>query len=273
MKLFSRRTAAAVLATLALGAATPLAAQDKPQNKPLKIGVSAGPVAQVVQFAADLAKKQGQDVKVIEFTDWVTPNEAVSSGDIDANLFQHAAFLAIQNAKRGYKLVQVDPVGLLVPVGLFSKKVKSIDEIPTGAKVAIPNEPLNGARGLQLLEKAGLIKLAPGKGISVTKLDIIENPKKLEIVELDAAQLYRSLDDVTVAMVNFTYLIPAGGDPKSALVVDDSANPNFVLRFTARDDHKDDPRLRRFIETFKQPEVKAFVQQKLPAFVPAWPGA
>lgn len=247
-------------------------ASVRADEKPVRIGVTAGPVAQVVQFAAGLAKERGQRVEVVEFTDWVTPNEAVNTGDLDANLFQHGAFLAIQNARRGTALVQVDPVGLIAPVGLFSKKVRSLDAVPVGASAAIPNEPLNGARGLRLLEKAGLITLAPGKGLSVSRFDIVANPKKLDIVELDPAQLYRSLDDVTLAMVNLTYLLAAGGDPNTALLVDRAADDHFVLRFVARQDRKDDPRLRRFIETFKAPEVKAFIETKLPGFVPAWPG-
>ena len=104
---------------------------------------------------------------------------------------------------------------MMAPVGLFSKKVKKLEEIKSGDSVAIPNEPLNGSRGLILLERAGLIKLTPGKGFSVSKFDIIDNPKNLKIVELDPAQTYRSLDDVTLGLVNITYLIPAGGDPNA----------------------------------------------------------
>jgi len=248
--------------TIALGA-TAATAQT------LKIGASAGPVGQLVEFAAKIAREKGQDVKVIEFTDWVTPNEAVHSGDIDANLFQHATYLALQNKQRGYNLVQVDKVGVLVPVGLFSKKIKSIDQVKSGDQVAIPNEPLNGARGLQLLERANLIKLKPGKGFSVTKQDIIENPHNLRIVELDPAQLYRALDDVTLALVNLTFLIPAGGDPKSALITDRTIDEGLVLRFTARADKKDDKRLRAFVDVFKSAPVKEYVDTKLTAFIPA----
>jgi D-methionine transport system substrate-binding protein len=238
-------------------------------DEPLKIATSAGPVGQLVSFAAKLAKDKGIDVKVVELSDWVALNEVVNSGDVDANLFQHATYLAIQNKQRGFNLVQVDNVGVIAPVGLFSKKIKTLDEIKSGDSVAIPNEPLNGARGLILLERAGLIKLTPGKGFSVSKFDIIENPKNLKIVELDPAQTYRSLDDVTLALVNITYLIPAGGDPKSALVIDRTVDDGLVLRFTARPDKKDDPRLKAFIEVFKSPQVKQFIDEKIPAFIPA----
>ena len=134
-------------------------------DEPLKIATSAGPVGQLAAFAAKLAKDKGQDVKIVELSDWVALNEVVNSGDVDANLFQHATYLALQNKQRGFNLVQVDKVGVIAPVGLFSKKIKSLDEIKSGDSVAIPNEPLNGARGLILLERAGLIKLAPGKGL------------------------------------------------------------------------------------------------------------
>jgi D-methionine transport system substrate-binding protein len=238
-------------------------------DEPLKIATSAGPVGQLAAFAAKLAKEKGQDVKIVELSDWGALNEVVNSGDVDANLFQHGTYLAIQNKQRGFNLVQVDKVGVIAPVGLFSKKIKSLDEIKPGDSVAIPNEPLNGARGLILLERAGLIKLAPGKGFSVSRFDIIENLKNLKIVELDPAQTYRSLDDVTLALVNITYLIPAGGDPKSALLIDRTVDDGLVLRFTARPDRKDDPRLKAFIQIFNSPEVRQFIEQKLPAFIPA----
>jgi D-methionine transport system substrate-binding protein len=238
-------------------------------DEPLKIATSAGPVGQLVSFAAKLAKEKGIDVKVVEMSDWVALNEAVNSGDVDANLFQHATYLAIQNKIRGFNLVQVDNVGVIAPVGLFSHKIKTLDEIKSGDSVAIPNEPLNGARGLILLERAGLIKLAPGKGFAVSKFDIVDNPKNLKIIELDPAQTYRSLEDVTLALVNITYLIPAGGDPKTALVIDRTVDDGLVLRFTARPDKKDNPRLRAFIEVFKSPQVKQFIDEKIPAFIPA----
>ena len=237
-------------------------------DEPLKIATSAGPVGQLVQFAANLAKAKGQDVKVVELTDWVALNEAVFSGDVDANLFQHGTYLALQNKQRNLNLVQVDNVGVIAPVGLFSRKIKSLDEVKSGDSVAIPNEPLNGARGLILLERAGLIKLTPGKGFSVSKLDITDNPKNLKIIELDPAQTYRSLDDVTLALVNITYLLAAGGDPKTALIIDRTIDDGLVLRFTSKPEKKDDSRLKAFIEVFKSPQVKQFIEEKLPAFIP-----
>ncbi|WP_224741855.1 MetQ/NlpA family ABC transporter substrate-binding protein [Bradyrhizobium sp. 2S1] len=237
-------------------------------DEPLKIATSAGPVGQLAAFAAKLAKDKGQDVKIVELSDWVALNEVVNSGDVDANLFQHATYLAIQNKQRGFNLVQVDKVGVIAPVGLFSKKIKSLDEIKPGDSVAIPNEPLNGARGLILLERAGLIKLTPGKGFSVSRFDHRE-PQEPE------DRRTRSGPDLSLArrrhaaLVNITYLIPAGGDPKSALLIDRTVDDGLVLRFTARPDKKDDPRLKAFIQVFNSPEVKKFIENKLPAFIPA----
>jgi len=261
MRTLIRVTLAAALAMASLAAAM--------ADEPLKIATSAGPVGQLVGYAAKLAKDKGIDVKVTELSDWVAINEVVNSGEVDANLFQHATYLALQNKQRGLNLVQVDKVGVIAPVGLFSKTIKTLAEVKDGDSVAIPNEPLNGARGLILLERAGLIKLTPGKGFSVSKFDITENPKNLKIVELDPAQTYRSLDDVTLALVNITYLIPAGGDPKSALIIDRTIDDGLVLRFTARADRKDNPKLKAFIEVFKSPEVKQFIEEQLPAFIPA----
>ncbi|MBR1218213.1 MetQ/NlpA family ABC transporter substrate-binding protein [Bradyrhizobium sp. U87765 SZCCT0131] len=263
-----------MLRSLAIRAATAVAialtATAAHADQPLRLAVSAGPLAQLVEFVATRAKSKGLDIKIIETTDWVTPNEAVFSGDIDANFFQHSANLAIQNAARGYNLVAADPAGVIVPVGLFSKRIKNLDELSVGAKVAIPNDPINSVRGLQLLQRAGLIRLDTTAGFKITQRDIIDNPKKLQIVELDAAQTYRSLDDVSIAMVNLTYLIPAGGDPKSALLLDKTPDEQFIIRFITRPEKKDDPRLKALLAEFRTDDVRAFIAAKLPAFIPAF---
>lgn len=259
----SRRT------TIAAGLAALLPASAS-ASAPLRIGASAGPLADVVKLTAELARPKGIEVRLTEFTDWITPNEAVNSGDLDANFFQHSAFLATQNATRGYNLVTVDPAGVIIPVGLFSRKVKSLDEVQPGASIAISNDTINGGRALLLLERAGIIELKPGVGLSATTRDIVDNPKRLRFVELDAAQIYRSLDDVTLGMVNLTLLIPAGGDPKSALIVDRTIEDRLVIRFVSRPEKKDDSRLKGFIDVFKSADVRRYVEEKLPAFIPAF---
>ncbi|SFM01962.1 MetQ/NlpA family ABC transporter substrate-binding protein [Methylobacterium pseudosasicola] len=239
-------------------------------EKPLRVGTTAGPVGQILAFAADIARKGGQSVEIVEFTDWVTPNEAVADGDLDANLFQHVPFLQAAIKARGYRLVPVEGAFVL-PVGLFSKKVTQIDAVPEGARVAIANDPVNAARGLRLLQTAGLLKLTPGAGDDASVADIVENPKRLRILELDAAQLPRALDDVALAQVSFTYLFAAGGNPRTALISDGQGDRHYTLSFVSRPENRDDPRLKAFIVAVRSPEVKAYVEKTFSGFLePVW---
>jgi D-methionine transport system substrate-binding protein len=227
-------------------------------------------VADIMQFAAAHAGKHGVKVQVVEFSDWITPNEALASGEIDANLFQHRPFLNAAIKARGYKLTPV-AVTYVLPVGLFSKKVKSFDKVANGATVAIANDPVNGARGLRLMAKAGLIKLKPGVGDDATVVDVIENPKRLKFLELEAAQLPRALDDVALAQVSYSYLVMAKMDPDTALISDGFGDPHYGLHVVARTDRKDDPRLAKFIALFRSPEVKEFITSRYGKFiVPLW---
>lgn len=240
------------------------------QAEPLKLGANPGPTGQIAEFVAKFAQSKGFDVKAIEFSDWITINSAVDDGDIDANLFQHKPFLAAAIKARGYKLVPIAPVAIL-PMGLFSKKVKSIAEVADGATVAIANDPVNAARGLRLFEKAGLIKLRDGAGETATVADIAQNPKHLKFVEIEAPQLPRVLDDVAVAQQSYQFLLASGGDPKSALVTDGEGNQYYAVEYVVRADRKDDPRIRKFIEIAKSPEVREFIKTRFDGvIVPAW---
>jgi D-methionine transport system substrate-binding protein len=227
---------------------------------PLKVGVSAGPYADILRFAADLAKKDGIDAQIIEFTDWTLPNEALNSGDLDLNNFQHQPYLDNQVKTRGYDIVSLDK-SIIVPFGLYSKKVATIAEIKDGATTAIPNDPSNAARGLQLLQRAGLIKLKPGADIKATIADIVENPRHLTIKELDAAQLPRALDDLDFSVVSLNYAVNAGLDPRKALLLEDDQS-KWNLVFAAKPKNKDNPTIKRFIEIYRSAEVKDFVQKR-----------
>lgn len=269
---FSSRLFALALSGLAAFALAS-AAQAQTAEKPLKVGVSAGPYGDVLREAARLAEKDGLKAEIIEFTDWNQPNAALEAGDIDLNNFQHKFYLANQIKARGYHLVGLDP-SILVPAGIHSKTYTKASDIPDGAKIAIPNDPTNAARALLLFEKAGLIKLKPGAGLSASVLDVVENPKKLQIVELDAAQLPRSLDDVAAAFVSSNYAYLAGLDLNKALVAETSdaeAKPYFTLIFAAREDRKDDPRIVKFIEIYRSQPVKDFVLAKFNGTIlPTW---
>jgi D-methionine transport system substrate-binding protein len=259
-----------VIAGLAAAAIMPLLPCIAAAQTPLKIGTPAGPFGDIMAFAVTRAKAQGLDVKAIEFTDWITPNEALAAGDIDANLFQHIPFLNAAIKARGYKLV---PIGAttVMPMALFSHKVKTFDQVPNGATVAIANDPVNGARGLQLFQKAGLITLTPGVGDNATVEDVVTNPKHLRFLQLEAAQLPRALDDVAVAQVSISYLAISGGDPDSALLADGGGDPHYALNFVVRADRKDDPRILQFVEIYRSPEVKAFIVERFGKYMrPVW---
>ncbi|NJL07236.1 MAG: MetQ/NlpA family ABC transporter substrate-binding protein [Methylacidiphilales bacterium] len=228
-------------------------------GKALKVGVSAGPYGDILREAARIAGKEGLKVEVIEFTDWTQPNVALNSGDIDLNNFQHRPYLANQVKARGFQIIPLE-TSIVVPAGIYSSKFTKLADIPAGAKVAIPNDPTNSARALYLFQQAGLIKLKEGAGISATPADIVENPKKLSFIELEAAQLPRSLDDVAAAFVSNNYAHLAGLDQKKALALE-GVDSQWTLVFAAREDRKDDPRIRRYIDIYRSAEVKAFVDK------------
>ncbi|HBO80787.1 MAG TPA: metal ABC transporter substrate-binding protein, partial [Cupriavidus sp.] len=182
------------------------------QEKPIKVGVTGGPHAQIMEQVKKVAAKDGLTIQVVEFSDYIQPNAALAAGDLDANSYQHLPYLEAQIKDRGYKFTNV-AFTVTFPMGVYSKKIKSLDQLKQGARVGVPNDPTNGGRGLLLLQSKGLIKLRPDAGLKATPLDVVENPKKIKLVELDAAQLPRSLDDLDVAAINGNYAESAGLSP------------------------------------------------------------
>ncbi|RQR54129.1 MetQ/NlpA family ABC transporter substrate-binding protein [Burkholderia sp. Bp9126] len=238
-----------LLAVALVGAALFAGAHAEPA--PLKVGVATTPQIDALKIAAKEAKAQGLDVKIIEFTDWNTPNAALANKDIDVNYFQHVPFL--ENAKKqgGYDFVAIAP-GTIMKIGLYSKKVKSFGELKDGAKVAIANDPVNGGRGLLLLQRAGLITLKPGIDYRATTHDIVANPKHLKIIALEASQLARSLDDVDLAQGYPSFIKLAGTtDPNSALLFDGTENKNYALQWVVRPESANDARIRKFIAIYQ----------------------
>ncbi|ORM74086.1 methionine ABC transporter substrate-binding protein [Pantoea wallisii] len=224
---------------------------------PLKVGTTAA-FAPPLETAVAEAKKQGLKVELVEFTDWTAPNVSVENGDIDVNLFQHKPFLDNANKEGGFHLRPYAPA-IINNIGLYSKKHRALDQIPEGGTVAIANDPINGARGLLLLQKAQLITLRPGAGLKSTLDDIESNPKHLKIIEVEAVQLSRSLDEVDLAQGYPHYLRLAKTiDPNDALLFDGLEHPEYVIQFVVRDGHQDDPRLKQFVEIYQHsPVVRA----------------
>ena len=227
----------------------------------IRIGVTPGPHAQILEAVKPIAAKKGLDLKIVEFSDYVVPNQALASGELEANSFQHQPYLDNQTSDRGFKIESVAQT-VNFPIGLYSKKHKSWDEVKNGATIAFPNDPTNGGRALLLLQDRGIIKLKPDVGFKPTVADVTENPKKLKFVEIDAAQAPRVLDDVDAAVINTNYATQAGLNPvKDALFREDPKGP-YVNVIAVRGEDKDKPWVKTLVEAYRSPEVKAFVAEK-----------
>lgn len=242
------KTPLAFIASLAAGLLLTLGAHAQT----LRIGASAGVHADALHAAVADARKAGLDVKVIEFTDWTTPNEALANGDLDLNYFQHQAFLDNAVKNRGYKF-EVVGLGVLPNIGLFSYRIKNFAELKDGASVGVANDPVNQGRGLALLERAGLIKLRDGVGSRGTVVDIVSNPKKLKIVEVEGPQLVRAIDDLDLAQGIPAHFVSAGKPQvaSSGLLYTGVGDQYFAIRFVARKDNANDPRVRKFVQVFQ----------------------
>lgn len=244
--------------TLALAVAA-AAGAALAQDKPIKIGATAGPHSQILEQVKKVAERDGLKLQIVEFTDYIQPNAALSTGDLDANSYQHKPFLDQQVKDRGYKIVAA---GYTVnfPIGIYSKKVRSLKDLKEGARFGIPNDPTNGGRALLVLQDQGLIKLKPNAGLKATPLDVVENPKKLKFVELEAAQLPRSLDDLDASAVNTNYAIPAGLHPGKDAIAQESAKSPYVNLIAVREQDKDKPWVAKLVKAYQSEEVRKFVQ-------------
>ena len=221
----------------------------------IKVGVMAGAEAQVAEVAAKVAKEKfGLDVELVTFTDYVTPNAALDDGSIDINAFQHKPYLDQQVADRGYKITIAGNT-FVYPIAGYSKQVTSVDEIQEGARIAVPNDPTNLGRSLLLLEQQGLLKLREGVGLLATVRDIVENPKNITIVELDAAQLPRSLDDVALSVINTTYASSINLTPqKDGVFVEDKESP-YVNLIVSREENLNAENVQNFVNAYQTDEV------------------
>ena len=247
-----------VQAALAMAAASTFSVQAQDV---IKVGVTAGPHAQIMEQVKQVAEKDGLKIQIVEFSDYVQPNAALSSGDLQANSYQHQPYLDAQIKDRGYKIVKVANT-VNFPIGLYSKKVKTLQELKSGAKFGIPNDPTNGGRVLLLLQDQGLIKLKAGAGLKATPLDVVENPKKLRFVELDAAQLARSLDDLDASAINTNFAIAAGMNPKNDAIALERADSPYVNILATREADKDQPWVAKLIKAYRSETIRSFVNQQ-----------
>jgi D-methionine transport system substrate-binding protein len=266
--LFSAFALSALVAT-AFAFTAPVHAQDKAR---IKVGISVGNAEQIFEVVKKVAARDGLTIDVIVFNDYQLPNAALAAGDLDANAFQHQPFLDNQIKSRGFDIV---PVGLTItaPLGFYSRKLKSIDALPEGAAVGIQNDPSNGNRSLLLLQSAGLITLKPEavKNNTATPLDVVANPKKLRLVALDAAQLPRSLDDLTIASINNDYAEKSGLSFNKDAILKESPRGPYANLIAVRRVDKDQAWAKRLVAAYQSAEVKQFIETKFNgALVPAF---
>ena len=224
------------------------------------VGATPEPHAALLSLVVDDLAAQGITLEVKEFTDYVTPNDAVEYGEIDANYFQHIPYLESFNTEHGYHLVNAGGIHV-EPIALYSKKYSSLSDIPNGAVIAIPNDPTNEGRALLLLQSAGLIKLKDNAGLEAIPLDIVENPKNLKFSEIEAATLPRILSDVDAAVINGNYAIPAGlVATRDGLYVEGADSP-YVNVIAVNAGNENNPAVKALVEALKSDEVKAYVAE------------
>ena len=224
----------------------------------VKLGV-VGDDQRLWEKAAELAKKDGITIKLVHFSDYNTPNDALVNGDVDLNAFQHKAFLDEYNHSKGTHLV---PIGrtFISPIGAYSNTLKDLKDVPENGKVSIPNDTTNCGRALFLLEAAGLIQLKDNVGVSPTLSDIVANPKNIQINEMDAAQVARTLPDVDAAVINTNLAIDAGLSPKDDAIFMESLNEHsapYINYVVAREEDKDNALYQKVAAYYRTPEVKA----------------
>ncbi|MDR1835886.1 MAG: MetQ/NlpA family ABC transporter substrate-binding protein [Fusobacteriaceae bacterium] len=240
--------------------------------KPVKIGVTPIPNPDILEFIREDLKKDGIEIEIVEFSDYVSPNLALADGSLDANAFQHIPFLKKFCADRGLDLVDVG-VTFVSPIALYSQKYKNVKDIPDGAKISLPNDPTNGARALILLHDEGLIKLKDRNNLTAGVIDIAENPHKYQFIELDAAQVPRSLGDVDAALINANYAVAAGLAPATDNILIEKAgadNP-YVNVFAVRTSEKDREDVKTIVKHYQTEKVRKYMLEKFKgAYLPAF---
>ena len=240
------------------------------QDKPIRLGVTAGPHAQIAEAAKKAGAKAGITIQVIEFSDFIQPNSALVAGDLDANAYQHHPYLDQQVADRRYELVAAANT-VILPMGVYSKRVKSLGELKDGAIIGVPNDPTNGGRALLLLQQQGLIKLNPSAGIKATPIDVTENARNFRFRELDAAQLVHALDDLDAAVINTSYAIAAKLNPTKDAIASESKDSPYTNLIAVRTQDKDQPWVADLVAAYQSDDVRQFIETQfqgsiIPAF-------
>lgn len=246
--------------------------EANPSSAALKVGVNPVPHGEILKFVKDnLAAAAGLNIEIVEFTDYVQPNLALNDKQLDANYFQHVPYMEDFGQQRGIDMVFVKGVHI-EPLGLYSKKIQTLSEVSDGAQIAVPNDATNLGRSLKLLQDNQLLQLKSGAGVSATKADIEQNSKNLKLVELEAAQLPRSLDDTDLAIVNGNYALEVGLNPaKDALALEQAEGNPYANGLVVLRGRENDANIQELGRLLTSPEVKQFIEEKYQgAVIPAF---
>lgn len=230
----------------------------------IKIGATPSPHAEILEAAKDALKKKGVEIEIVTYNDYVQPNLATDQGEIDANYFQHLPYLEEFNKEKNTKIVSVGKVHY-EPFGIYAGQSKDLKELKDGAKIAVPNDTTNEARALLLLQDNGIIKLKDGAGLTATKQDVIENPHNIELYEVEAAQIPRSLDSVDFACMNGNFALQANLKPSDALVVekaDSEAAQTYANIVAVAEKNKDAEWAKTLVEVLQSKEIQDFINKK-----------
>ncbi len=253
---------AAIISVSAVGCSSSKDEKDSieaSESKTIVVGASSTPHAEILEEIKPLVEAKGYDLDIKIFDDYVMPNTALNEGSLDANYFQHIPYLEETISQKGYKLTYTEKIHL-EPMGVYSKTLKNLEELSNNSKIAIPNDPTNGSRAIQLLADNGLIKVSDHDLLTIK--DITENPKNIEFVEVEAAQLPSVLEDVDAAVINTNYALSANLNPtKDAIAIESSDSPYSNI-LACREDNKDSEKIKVLSEALTSPEAKAFIEEK-----------
>lgn len=246
------------------------APSEAKQETTIKVATLIPPMTELLELVQPLLKEEGINMELVILSDNIQPNDALAHKEVDANFFQHVPYMEQYNANKGANLVPVQPVYHAI-YGAYSKKYKSMDELPKGAVIAIANDPSNIGRSLDMLNKAGVIKLKEGVSIEATQADIVENPKNFKFEEVDLLMLARMLDDVDLVLMTPAYASPLGLTPKKDALLTETIESAFAITLVAREDNKDTEAIQKLAKALSGPEVKQFLEENydeiaIPAF-------
>lgn len=230
-------------------------------SKIIKVGATPVPHAEILNAIKDDIAAKGYTLEIVEFTDYAIPNVALNDGQIDANFFQHIPYMESFAKDKGLKLASVAKIHI-EPLGLYSIKHKSVEDLPEGAIIGIPNDPTNGGRALLLLQSKGLIKLKSDAGLNATEMDIAENPKKFIFKALEAAQLPRTLKDVDASVINGNYALESNLNPSKDSILIEGADSPYANIVTVLEGHENDEKTKVLVEALQSEKVKAFITEK-----------